>query len=340
MPASIHPSLELNVNIPIIFDFVRANYLNKSLTSLSFEVFEIICKTHSVELIFSSRLQSRIRCLVSNLIKRWKKSWSGSGAKKSFKNWCDQTSFWKIHVLSTELAGHALVNKVKTLKSQAKKLKRENRNREITRLARRSLSHKRFKARDISSYSRSQQFKVKSRLKDHCAAVLKFLGLHGYEAHTVQVKNSNTKEFETFTVVDTAEKNEASNSSKLSEKNLEKINLAVLVKDSYNISDEAFNALAKISNLPRLCAVKKQGKQIGKNLSVTKTPSDKPGIQRSLEELLKLKIEDLARCKKIDAEHSDIHVKLTGDGTFVGKHIHFVNVTFTVLNDEDLNLAS
>ena len=123
MPSHSKPSVELNVDIHAVglLEFVKTNYLQKSLTSLCFEVFQIVCKSYSLDLTYSPRLQSRVRYFVSNLIKRIRKPWSGSGAKRSFKSWCEQNPLWKLHILPEEVKVHALVNKVQNLEKTRKK---------------------------------------------------------------------------------------------------------------------------------------------------------------------------------------------------------------------------
>ena len=78
-------------------------------------------------------------------------------------------------------------------------------------------------------------------------------------------------------------------------------------------------------------------------MPINRTPGEEPGIQRNLEELLKIKIRHLVDNGTIKTENSmewtgsemasvDIHVKISGDGTQVGHCSNIINITCTVLN--------
>lgn len=59
-----------------------------------------------------------------------------------------------------------------------------------------------------------------------------------------------------------------------------------------------------------------------------------------LRELLQQKIKELSDSGVINENHNKVRVKLSGDGTNVGKRIYFVNFTCVILNEtETLNSA-
>ena len=67
------------------------------------------------------------------------------------------------------------------------------------------------------------------------------------------------------------------------------------------------------------------------------TPSGN-GVQQSISDRLLVRLKALI-IKSIPVP-TTLKVKLTGDGTFIGKHIHVVNIAFTLLNEENHAMAA
>ncbi len=74
---------------------------------------------------------------------------------------------------------------------------------------------------------------------------------------------------------------------------LERLELAILLKDKFNISDAAYKALILISDLPTFYAISQIMQKANVILPLHRTPGEEPGIQRDLKELLKFKINAL-----------------------------------------------
>ena len=69
------------------------------------------------------------------------------------------------------------------------------------------------------------------------------------------------------------------------------------------------------------------------------TPNGVVGVQQALEDRVRVRISTLLQTVQSDAPfhiYEKVHVKLSGDGTWVGKRLHLVNFTFTLL--EELHL--
>ena len=115
------------------------------------------------------------------------------------------------------------------------------------------------------------------------------------------------------------------------------INSILLVKDKYSISNAAYHELAMSDQgLPRSCQIEKQIKEINQRWEVTNTPEGTTGVQISLKEKLCERVEHLIQISPCDADFRTrqiIKVKMTGDGTWIGKRLHIVTFGFTVLDE-------
>ncbi len=209
------------------------------------------------------------------------------------------------------------------LKIEKKKLKKEKEYKKkvahsILKRARKMRTH----PRDLSTYSRSYQYKLIKQIKE----TLEYLGFSNYNVYTVLVKNKG-KQFRPIPVIDDRDQ------KPIDEDVLKRIEIAILLKDQFNISDAAYKALSSITDLPTFYAVSKIIQEANTILPITRTPGEEPGIQRNLEDILKLNINNLYDNCKLQSGENEIHVKISGDGTQVGHSNNFVNITCTVLND-------
>ena len=70
-------------------------------------------------------------------------------------------------------------------------------------------------------------------------------------------------------------------------------------------------------------------------IPIKSTPFDnKPGVQRDLKILIEKKLPEMIEAGYVGECNQKSRVKISGDGTKVGKYIHFVNVTAVFLDDE------
>ena len=66
------------------------------------------------------------------------------------------------------------------------------------------------------------------------------------------------------------------------------------------------------------------------------TPNDTCGVQQSLEERLLVRIRHLVQVTPTDVPFKatqNIRIKLAGDGTRIGKHLHVVNFIFAIFDE-------
>ena len=104
------------------------------------------------------------------------------------------------------------------------------------------------------------------------------------------------------------------------------------VKEKFNISNTAYQELSMIHPpLPRWCALNKISKQIDSSSTIRPTPGPMLGVQQSLKQRLKLRLEYLVNMYPSIKEESLIRVKITGDGTKVSRSMHILVIAFTIL---------
>lgn len=104
---------------------------------------------------------------------------------------------------------------------------------------------------------------------------------------------------------------------------------ALYVKDKFNLSDSAYLEISQLSSsLPRLFKIKQLTNELNSEFDIVPSPSGFPGVQQSFKSRL------LYRLQQLKLNIGDIvQVKLTGDGTYIAKSIHVLNVAFTLLNE-------
>ena len=77
-------------------------------------------------------------------------------------------------------------------------------------------------------------------------------------------------------------------------------------------------------------------RELNKLWNISPTPNGVVGVQQALEDRLRVRISTLLQTAQPDAPfciQQKVRVKLSGDGTWVGKRLHLVNFTFTLLEE-------
>lgn len=107
---------------------------------------------------------------------------------------------------------------------------------------------------------------------------------------------------------------------------------ALYLKDRYGISDKTYHELALSSaKFPKLRSVKLYANQLNACYNIQELPGG-IGLFQSLRERLITRINKLTNSND-PLTDSVIKVKLSGDGTCLGKRIHVVNIVFSVMNE-------
>lgn len=88
----------------------------------------------------------------------------------------------------------------------------------------------------------------------------------------------------------------------------------------------------KSKSIPNTYQTSQRVNELNKQWNIKKTPGDAEGVQISFKESLEEQVARLQR--KGDLEEDVIRVKISGDGTCIGKRLKLVNITFTILNEK------
>lgn len=115
------------------------------------------------------------------------------------------------------------------------------------------------------------------------------------------------------------------------------LNMMILVKDQYNVSGRAYHEMARIcKEMPRHYRIKERIGELNKLWNIRPTPHGTLGVQQTLQDRLKVRIAKLLQVLPDSAPlkmYKRISVKLSGDGTCIGKRLNVINFTFTILDE-------
>ena len=111
------------------------------------------------------------------------------------------------------------------------------------------------------------------------------------------------------------------------------------LKDKFNISNEAWHEIAmKANGVPNTYSIKKRIKELNSKWNLKPTPGDTEGVQLGFSDSLQEHIVKLQQTGEIKGGET-INIKLSGDGTNIGKRLTVVNFTFTILNEKELAMG-
>lgn len=100
--------------------------------------------------------------------------------------------------------------------------------------------------------------------------------------------------------------------------------LLLFIKERYGVSHEAYHELAKASkHLPKQYQLQKSIKELNRKWDIQQMPNGIPGVQQPLESRLRDRLKHLIKSTPDDSQfklNKKIRVKLSGDGTRIGKH--------------------
>ena len=112
--------------------------------------------------------------------------------------------------------------------------------------------------------------------------------------------------------------------------------MLLYMKEKYAVSGKAYHELSMLAtSLPRSCELKKRQLELNDQFIVSPIPDGMIGIQQSFRSRLCAQIHILKHAKSSQQQALDNHVrvKLSADGTRIGRKLHVINITFTVLDE-------
>ena len=191
------------------------------------------------------------------------------------------------------------------------------------------------KSKKFSDYTKQHQARIRRGFKEDCHSALSFLGLYDFVATKVEIFNNDTQQYETISLVEEGDLQLLETEpNELTDNDIDDINMWVYLKDKFNISNEAWHELAmKCKDMPTKYKICKHIDNLNGKWNLKCTPGEAEGIQISFKESLEEQIKRLQKNGVLDKD-TTIKVKISGDGTNIGKRLKLENVTYTILNEK------
>ena len=177
-----------------------------------------------------------------------------------------------------------------------------------------------------SESSRQSQHKRKKKVADQLMYATTFCKDDGFKLCSIEIENIDTGIHETLDL------STGKFTPHITEKN-NSIHSTLYIKDKYSISDFSYHELSMLSDLPSSKQVQKLKYDLNSNYGIQKAPADIIGVQQSLKQQLIPCITNIINNLPGDSIPSCFQVKLTGDGTQIGRGFTVVNFAFTILEE-------
>ena len=195
--------------------------------------------------------------------------------------------------------------------------------------------------KSYSEYSEKQRRRIRKSIWDECETALGFLGLYDLTLTKVEFYNFEEGKHEVVSLMDDQEfmENslvlEHSENTTLTDNQLDDISLMLYVKDKFHISDLAWRELSQLANdVPSLYSLKSRIDFLNKKWNILPSPGPATGVQMKLSDSLH---DQLRRLHETGVDLNDIiKIKVSGDGTRIGKRLQLLNVTYTIINEEKI----
>jgi hypothetical protein len=108
------------------------------------------------------------------------------------------------------------------------------------------------------------------------------------------------------------------------------LNMWLYIKNKFDISNEAWDELAmKSEEFPSLSKLIKHIKTINNRWNITETPGNVEAVQIGFRESLLENIQKLEKAGLLK-NGDTMKIKVSGDGTNIGKRLGVVNITYTI----------
>lgn len=263
---------------------------------------------------------------------------------------------WKLQLHPQEIQVSAMQQQIQSLEQQvaASRAEATSLSKQITTLGHRnrklenkvcSLSQQRGEVgtrhrsstKCYDNYSESHKRRLKRARSQLCQDSLLWLQQEGYRPLAVEVKNASTGKVEKIELGCDELQELFGPEDPITEENVDVLNMLLLIKDQYNISSSAYHELSQVcKSLPRSYKLKERIKELNSRWDIRPTPHGAVGFQQSLEERLRIRVQHLLKVSQPDARFIRdrvLRVKLSGDGTNIGKRLHVVTFTFTLLDE-------
>ncbi|XP_033730336.1 uncharacterized protein LOC117319683 isoform X1 [Pecten maximus] len=183
------------------------------------------------------------------------------------------------------------------------------------------------KRKSMQECSSSYQMKMKKKDNEKCKNALENLELNGCKPVSVTVlRNGREEVIKLFQ----ADEDDIEN---VDETKLDSINALLYILDTFNVSQEAYHELSSLfKSMPRAHNIAEYIRSLNKDFKIINTP-DGLGVQQSLKQRLVDVVSQLLLENSDLIPDNNLKVKISGDGTRVGKRLHVVNFAFNIVNE-------
>ena len=201
-------------------------------------------------------------------------------------------------------------------------------------------SSSRASKRPLEELSDKQQRRCKQQRVQQCEDALGFLQKEGIVPTKIEFLDMGSGRTETIEL--NADEVEAmfGPDPMMTQDDEDQINMMLFVKDRYDLSQDAYHEMAKIcKEMPRHYLLKRRVAELNKLWNIKPTPNGTCGVQQTLEDRLRVRVSHLHKTAAADAKFQstkELNVKLADDGTNIGKRLHVINFTFTLLDEGSL----
>ena len=189
-----------------------------------------------------------------------------------------------------------------------------------------------------SQYSRQHRSAKAKAIGKGTKVALSFLESEGFKAKSITLKELETSQTHVLDL-ERCKFSQSSSSSMHDASDEDLTYLALYIKEHFCVSNEAYHELSMVcKDMPRSWKLKDVVQKLNSKSEIKPTPGY-TGVQQSLRTRLTRRIECLIETVPIHSTDHVLRVKLSGDGTKIGKNLHVINFTF-VLPDEEQSLSA
>ena len=202
-----------------------------------------------------------------------------------------------------------------------------------------NVSRKKYLKKPLADCSRQQQYNRKKKMIKEVNTSLSVCKTEGYDPQYLEIQSKETGNCE---VIDLSGESVSDRSNKTlsifdkSNRNgSDYVHSSLYVKDKFGVSNEAYHELSMLSDLPSISKVKRLSKSLNSQFGISATPNNIIGVQQSVKAriLQRLTILVSKNVKEGINTPSTIRIKLTGDGTQIGRGLNVVNIAFTIIDE-------
>ena len=195
-----------------------------------------------------------------------------------------------------------------------------------------NVSKKKYIKKPLADCSRQQKYNRKKKMIKEVNTSLSVCKSEGYDPRYIEIQSKETGNCE---VIDLSGESASDRTNKIlsifgkSNRNgNDDVHSSLYVKDKFGVSNEAYHELRMSSDLPSISKVKRLSKSLNSQFGISATPNNIIGIQQSVKACILQRLTILVNKNVKEGVNtpSTIRIKLTGDGTQIGRELNVVNI--------------